>query len=84
MTPLMINMLKHIAESDFTVVNGAIPNTIDEVGCVWTDVIVLNNRDKGVLCNLIKEGCVIQYGGGRDSGVELTKKGFDVYKKLGG
>ena len=79
MTPLQLDMLEKIATSEFTSVNGAEPETVEET-ITWANVIIENNRDKGVFTSLIKEGMVTHTDDGVDSVVALTQKGLDTYK----
>lgn len=91
LTDLQKKMMIAIARSEFTVVNGAEPQTIDDVGEVWTNVIVESLRDankeeittkvaRGVWTSLLNAGLIDGYGG-RDGGTWFTEAGWEVYQR---
>lgn len=80
-TPLQANMLRSIARSDYTNVNGAEPQSLDDIGWVWANVIIETAQQKGVLTSLLNAGLVAHTGGPKsDAGVTLTAAGFAAYK----
>lgn len=82
-TDLQAQMIKAIATSEFTEVNGAVPKQRSDIGWVWADCIIENSQDKGVFTSLINAGLAEHCGNkGRDAGVTLTEAGFEVYKSL--
>jgi len=82
-TPLQTEMIKAIATSEFTEVNGAEPTSVSDIGWVWADMIIDNAQDKGVFTSLVNAGLAEHSGNkGRDACVTLTEAGFQVYKSL--
>ena len=81
MTPLQESMLIKIATSEFTSVNGAIPESISET-VNWASSIIENNQDKGVFTSLLKEGLVTHTPSGIDSLVALTSDGLAAYHRI--
>ena len=81
MTPLQESMLIKIATSEFTSVNGAIPESVDET-VTWASTIIENNQDKGVFTSLLKEGLVTHTPDGVDSLVALTSEGLTAYHQI--
>ena len=81
-TILESKMIEKIAESEFTDINGDIPDSVDDIGWVWADIIIEDAEDKGVFTSLNKKGLVEHSGKGRDAVVTLTQSGFEVYKSL--
>lgn len=80
-TKLEAEMLSKIARSDFAVANGGEPETLDDIGEVWADVIIETPRDKGVFTSLQGKGLAAHSGGPkREAGVWLTQAGFEAYK----
>lgn len=82
-TELMKKMIVAIAEDECSPCNGARP-TVRSDCTTWTNMVVLDAADKGVLSNCIKAGLVVCSGGGRDSVVELTNEGFALYNEIRG
>ena len=83
MTDLQKAMIIKIARSEYSVVNGAIPESIDDVGQIWADCIIEDAEDKGVFTSLLKEKLVFHTGPhDPDAGCGLTDKGFQEYLKL--
>lgn len=84
MTTLQNAMLKNIAKSDFTDVNGSEPRTLDDVGNVWADDVISSAEDKGVFTSLLRAGLVEHqaFANKRDNTVSLTQAGFDAYKAI--
>ena len=83
MTPLQAQMIRNIARSDFTVVNGAEPQTLYDIGFVWANTVIETPEDKGVFTSLLNAGLVEHDGNkGRDACVCLTAAGFAAYKEL--
>ena len=83
MTELQKQMLKKIARSEYSAVNGSEPDSLDDIGQVWADTIIEDAQDKGVFTSLLKEDFVFHTGtGDKDAGVGLTTAGFAAYKKV--
>lgn len=83
MTPLQEEMLTNIARSDYTTVNGAEPETVDDIGWVWANVIIKNAEAKGVFASLVNAGWAEHSGGPKsDAAVTLTERGFKAYKRI--
>ena len=78
-TKLQAEMIVAIAESEYTPLNGAVPETLEEAGSVWTNCIVYDQQDKGVFTSLINAGLVDHSGKGSDSVCSLTDDGFAEY-----
>lgn len=81
-TKLQAEMLIKIAESEFTTVNGAVPETLDDVGAVWADIILDSKSEGGVFSTLLQAGLVWYQDEGKDSICGLTDAGFAEYKKV--
>ena len=82
-TPLQSQMISKIARSEFTTVNGAVPMDLEDIGWVWTDMIIENAEDKGVFMNLSMNGLAQHCGNkGRDACVTLTKEGFKAFQNM--
>lgn len=82
-TPLQAAMIKKIALSEFTSLNGGEPESLNDIGWVWADCTIEDAQDKGVFTSLMNAGLVEHSGGPkRDAGVTLTQAGFEVYKSL--
>jgi len=80
MTTLQRKMIIKIATSEYSMVNGAIPKSLDEIGEIWADCIIEDNEDKGVFTSLLKEGLVFHTGpNDPDAGCGLTEKGWNAY-----
>lgn len=81
-TPLQQAMIRKIARNEFTPVNGAIPENAANTE-TWANVIIESAEDKGVFTSLKNAGLVWHSGeNGRDAGVGLTEKGFQVFVKI--
>lgn len=80
MTSLQINMLKKIARSEYSPINGDEPSRIEDTE-TWADVIIETHVEKGVFTSLLNSGMVQHYGSGRDAFVRLTESGLAAYKK---
>ena len=83
MTQGQIKMIINIAESDYTVVNGSIPEKLKDVGEVWMSEAVRSKEDKGTFVSLENAGMIKHYGADdpRDRTVALTEAGFAAYQK---
>jgi hypothetical protein len=82
MTPLQKQMLRSIARSDFTIVNGCEPVALEEVSWVWANTVIETPEDKGVFTSLLNAGLVEHNGlKGRDACITLTAAGFAAYKE---
>jgi hypothetical protein len=81
LTDLQNKMLKKIARSEMTQINGAEPSTADQT-LTWADCALESHADGGVFTSLQKIGFVwIQNEPDkRDSVVGLTETGFTAYK----
>lgn len=82
-TKLEAAMIKKIARSEFTEINGGVPNSVQDIGWVWGDMIIEDSEDKGVFSSLVKKGLANHSGNkGRDACVTLTEEGFKVFQTL--
>jgi hypothetical protein len=82
-TERQAQMLKEIALSDYTTVNGDEPATLEEIGWVWANCIIYNAQDKGTFTSLVNAGLAKHSGGPKeDACVDLTPAGFAAYKAL--
>lgn len=79
-TPLQAEMIKAIARSEFTQINGREPDSPNETE-TWTDEIVNTAQEKGVWASLFNAGLITGMGGAGGF-TRLTQKGFDAYKSL--
>jgi hypothetical protein len=86
-TPLQMEMLRKIARSDYTAVNGSEPESVEDVGEVWADDVINSAADKGVFTSLLNAGLVTHLLAEtrrsevrNDNTVSLTQAGFLVYK----
>ena len=79
-TPLQAAMLKRIARSEFTAVNGGEPSTMDDVGWVWASEIIITAEDKGVFTSMLNAKLVEHGDKRRSTTIRLTKNGFEAYK----
>jgi hypothetical protein len=85
MTDLQNAMLKEIARSDYTAVNGKEPECVDDIGEVWVNVVIRTAEDKGVFTSLINAGLAVHLPDPEhraDSTLSLTQAGFDAYKAI--
>jgi len=75
-------MLLKIAKSEFSNVNGADPESLEDIGRIWADTVIETAEDKGVFTSLLKKGLVFHTGpNDPDAWCGLTVYGFDEYKK---
>lgn len=82
-TELQANMIRNIAESEYTSVNGAVPSNVNDIGWVWADCIIEDSQSKGVFTSLKNAGLVEHSGGPKaDACVTLTQAGFEAYQAL--
>ena len=82
-TKLQASLLTSIARSEFTAVNSAEPETLDDIGWVWANCVIETAEDKGVFTSLVNAGFARHSGNkGRDACVTLTQAGFDAYKAI--
>ena len=81
-TKLQAELLIKIAESEYTPVNGAVPETKEDAGYVWADTIIESKSDGGVFSTLLQAGLVWYQDEGDDSVCGLTDAGFAEYKKV--
>lgn len=82
-TALQAAMIKNIARSEFTAVNGAEPQGLTDIGWVWANTVIETAEDKGVFTSLVNAGMTQHCGNkGRDACVTLTQSGLDAYKAL--
>lgn len=78
MTELQKAMLVKIARSEYTSINGAMPeNPYDTL--TWQDTIIETAQDKGVFTSLLNAGLVYSNGRGQEASCQLTEKGFAQY-----
>jgi hypothetical protein len=77
------HILRQIALSDYTSVNGAEPMAVSDIGMIWTNCVVSNAKETKALTDLIAEGFVVADDGrGAESCVTLTQAGFSAYKLI--
>ena len=78
-TELELRMIDEIAHSDYSYLNGATPNSKEDIGWVWNPVETA--QDKGVMTSLIKKGLVLhQVYDANETIVTLTDAGFAVFQ----
>ena len=83
MTELQSKMIRAIAESEYTSVNGAVPECLEDIDWVWANTIIYDAEDKGVFTSLVNAGLVDHSGHkGEDASVTLTAAGFTAYQSL--
>lgn len=80
-TPLQNTMLKAIARSELTCINGAEPSAAQET-VTWANCVIETAADKGVFTSLLNAGLVWHEGNGRDAQVGLTDAGLAAYKAI--
>ncbi len=80
-TKFQAEMIVAIAESEYTPVNGLVPETLEDAGSIWTDTVIDDAIDKGVFTSLINAGLIWGYGG-KDGECGLTEAGFAEYQKI--
>jgi len=82
-TKLQANMIRKIAESEYNILNGRAPSTLDDVGEIWASAIIMTAEDKGVFTSLLNAGLVHHWGAGSsDAVVQLSEAGFSAYKSI--
>ena len=81
-TELQNLMLKNIARSEYSSVNGAEPESLSDIDWIWADTIIEDAEDKGVFTSLVNAGLAVHSGGKKDAAVTLTTAGFAAYKSL--
>ena len=84
-TPLQAAMLTKIARHEMSELNGAEPDTWDDIKYgVWANCIIESAQDKGVIASLINAGLVEvqQDEDPHDNIVLFTADGFAAYKGL--
>lgn len=84
-TKLEADLLRNVAENYFSVTNGRIPRSLEDVGPVWSDQLsnsgpieIKSKSLPGLVASLVKKGLVKS---DREC-VWLTPAGFDAYKTL--
>jgi len=82
-------VIENIALNDYTAINAARPETVEDVGGVWSDCLDCGPNEinrvsiPGVVSSLVKKGLVETNGEtGRDACVYLTDRGLEAFKKL--
>ncbi|MHB1630714.1 MAG: hypothetical protein ACYCQL_00670 [Acidithiobacillus sp.] len=80
-TSLQQAMLRKIARSEYTSINGAMPQSAGDTE-TWADTIIETAEDKGVFTSLKNAGLVWHSGEKTDAGVGLTDKGFVLYQGI--
>jgi len=78
MTDLQMLMIRKIATSEYTPVNGDTPRTAKETE-TWRDTIIETPEDKGVFTSLLNAGLVWSSGRAHDAGCGLTEAGFAAF-----
>ena len=87
-TTLEASMINRIVHDLYQPLNGAEPESFDQLSEIWADCLIENNQDKGVVGSLVKKGLVGATGfipgklDGKlrnDAGIWLTQAGWDVY-----
>ena len=82
-TKLQTLMLKKIATSEFTHLNGAEPTCAADTQ-TWANAIIESNEDKGTFTSLMNIDLVKHDGSDTEKTVELTEQGFRIYKHMQG
>ena len=83
LTNLEVAMIKEIAYSDYTSLNGATPKCLNDIGWVWANCVIYSNADKGVFSSLVKKGLAVHSGNsGEDACVTLTEAGFQAFQTI--
>ncbi|WP_347990393.1 hypothetical protein [Methylomonas sp. AM2-LC] len=82
-TELQVIMLKKIATSEFTHLNGAEPACATDTQ-TWADAVIESNEDKGTFTSLMNAGLVKHSGYDTEKTVELSDQGFSVYMQVKG
>ncbi len=80
-TPLQQAMLLKIARSEYTPVDGEVPQNAGETE-TWADMVIETADDKGVFTSLKNAELVWHSGEKKDAGVGLTEKGFALYQAI--
>lgn len=74
-------VLRNIALSDYTALNGAEPSSTKDIGMVWANVVADGAKEHRAMHELIKAGYVVHDGGkGAEACVTLTQAGLAQYK----
>lgn len=81
MTKLQEKMIKKIALSEYTPVNGAVPEKRRDTE-TWLDMIIETYQDRGVYVSLKNAGLVWNSGRGSEAVCGLTDKGFEFFKNI--
>lgn len=82
-TTLEQAMINNIARNEFTTINGGVPKSTDDIGWVWSDMVIETSEDKGVFSSLVKKDLAKHCGNkGRDAAVTLTEEGFQVFQSF--
>ena len=76
-------ILRNIARSEYTNVNGAEPSSLKDIDYVWMNCVVDTAKEKDAIAELMKAGLVTKDKGvGADACVSLSREGFYAYKAL--
>ena len=81
-TILQAQMLRKIALSEYTPVNGAFPSCFEDAGRVWADVIIEDAEDRGVVRSLVNAGLVGHEGKGKEAILYLTETGYATFIEI--
>lgn len=81
LTVLEIAMLKKIAMSEYSPVNGRVPEKVEDAQ-TWADMVIESRQDGGVVTSLQKKKLAVYDGEGRDAGIHLTDKGFALFHEI--
>ena len=79
-TPLQADMLRRIARSEHSPLNGTEPERAEDA-TTWTGEIIESAQDQGVWTSLLNAG-LISGTGGREGSTSLTSAGFAAYKSI--
>ena len=79
-TTLQADMLRRIARSEYSPVNGSEPERVEDA-TTWTQEVINSAQDQGVWTSLFNAG-LIDGMGGREGSTSLTGSGFAAYKSL--
>ena len=79
-TPLQADMLRRIARSEYSPLNGAEPEQVEDA-TTWTAEVIESAQDQGVWTSLLNAG-LIRGMGGQEGSTSLTEAGFTAYKSL--
>lgn len=76
-------MIVSIAESEYSAVEGAEPESVEQVGDIWTGSVAVDAIDYAVLDSLERDMLVQVWDrNSRESVVNLTELGFQVYQQI--